>query len=501
MRRTFALSASLLAGLFLSQILFTAFVYISNQHLYQNLIAIADAGYAVLVPNKQIMPTLLQWTPAFDGGLFFALTIGAGLSIIGWFFVFLWRVFPRYRSLMFGVLLILCGYALFQLNRHGSNLLVTGICLLVPAVSGLTAHLMYGNRSPFPGFMMFALHMQVIIINLILALVWIPELSTDIFTAIRDEVLLTRPYGQAVNDFYYKYTLYPAEAFKSLDQKLLKTVTVSAENAELEKRLAASLREEDYLETKKAISDLAVFEENERFVFESGGRQVHTVSIADFFRNPDDQLTEVSANSDRQFFLRVMTFFSLVFASPLLCLILLHAVIALLLFPVSSPAVRSGTASLLCLAASAFAMMTIYHNAVGPLSSFAVKQYVTSEDWRKRTAALRQISEDDLPFDAAEETFKHIDSPWIAERYWLAKAAGNSRSLRAKHIALALLEDDQPNVACMALYSLGKQNDPSVIPLIIHHIESSNHWYVQWYAYKALKRLGWRQHEMREFGS
>ncbi|MDO9264499.1 MAG: HEAT repeat domain-containing protein, partial [Desulfosalsimonadaceae bacterium] len=107
-------------------------------------------------------------------------------------------------------------------------------------------------------------------------------------------------------------------------------------------------------------------------------------------------------------------------------------------------------------------------------------------------------SDDGIPIDGLEELQRLIPSPWIAERYWLAKATANSRSPQSGKIALSLLDDPQPNVACMALYSLGKQGNPAVIPTIIHKINTSDHWYVQWYAYKALKRLGWRQQTRQE---
>jgi hypothetical protein len=122
-----------------------------------------------------------------------------------------------------------------------------------------------------------------------------------------------------------------------------------------------------------------------------------------------------------------------------------------------------------------------------------VRGYLGSDRWQDRVSALKHLSNDDISTDEFEELPRFIDSPWIAERYWLAKATGNSRSKESGQIALSLLNDPQPNVVCMALYSLGKRGNPTVIPKIIHKINTSDHWYVQWYAYKALKRLGWKQ--------
>jgi HEAT repeat protein len=81
----------------------------------------------------------------------------------------------------------------------------------------------------------------------------------------------------------------------------------------------------------------------------------------------------------------------------------------------------------------------------------------------------------------------------IAERYWLAKVLGSSRSMKSYQLILRLLDDPQPNVVCMAMFSLGRQHQPNAEHEILRRIKTYDHWYVQWYAYKALKRLGWTQ--------
>jgi HEAT repeat protein len=45
----------------------------------------------------------------------------------------------------------------------------------------------------------------------------------------------------------------------------------------------------------------------------------------------------------------------------------------------------------------------------------------------------------------------------------------------------------------MALYSLGKLGKKEDIPIVLDIIKISRNWYVQWYAYKALRNLGWQQ--------
>jgi HEAT repeat protein len=45
----------------------------------------------------------------------------------------------------------------------------------------------------------------------------------------------------------------------------------------------------------------------------------------------------------------------------------------------------------------------------------------------------------------------------------------------------------------MAFYALGQRGDRQAIQEILTRIETSKHWYNQWYAYRALRCLGWKQ--------
>lgn len=496
MRRTLTPVVSMIVGMIIAQVLFTSFVYSSNRHFYKNLIAMQEAEYQVLVPNERVMPTLLEWMPAFCGGLFFTLTVGAGLSFAGWLAVFLWRAFPKGRPIIFAAFLLSGGYMLFRLNDHGLNLPVTFICAFIPAVAGLAAYQFYKKFPPIALWDYKVTFFHFMVIGII-AIFWMPKANGDVFTTIRDHLLLTNSIGQKINDFYYRYTLYPAESFKTLDQKMLKTVNIAVQESDLEQRLENRLRAADYLPVDSNPTDLMVTQEDNRLIFETGSRIVHKAAISDFLKAPSSHLDTVSKNSDRQHFFRKMTFISLIIISPLLCYILLHAVFTLFLFFIPSASVRSACAALVCLMVGGMSAQLVYQDMADDITPFGIKRYLNSDRWQDRVSALKYMSDEDNSKEIAnidlDNLFHLTTSSWIAERYWLAKAAGNSPLLRAKHIALRLLEDDQPNVACMALYSLGKQGDTSVIPLIIDHIGTSTHWYVQWYAYKALKRLGWKQ--------
>ena len=82
----------------------------------------------------------------------------------------------------------------------------------------------------------------------LLAVIWGVQADNRLFLNIRDFLLLSNPVGKSVNDFYYRYTLYPAEAFKSLEQKLQRPIRLTdIQPAALDRRVASQMRYRDYL--------------------------------------------------------------------------------------------------------------------------------------------------------------------------------------------------------------------------------------------------------------
>ena len=84
-------------------------------------------------------------------------------------------------------------------------------------------------------------------------------------------------------------------------------------------------------------------------------------------------------------------------------------------------------------------------------------------------------------------------NPRIPVRYWLARSLARSSGSRTYAVLMKLMDDPQPIVVCQALYSLGRRKEAQSIRNVLNKINQSDHWYVQWYGYNALKALGWRQ--------
>jgi hypothetical protein len=349
-----------------------------------------------------------------------------------------------------------------------------------------------GNRGWFHG----ALHTIPV---LVLALLWALQIGKNFFVDFRDILLLSNPVGIKINNFYYDYTLYPAEVFKSLDQKLLKTCTMQ----DLKKgpptaRLEMELIDRDYLAvaTDDAV-DLEMVQNNGVLDFKHRGKKILQSTLAEFLSDPATVLEEFSAKSDRHGFFRLFTFYSLLMGVPLALYLLLHALIRLLCSFFLDVRISSIVASVLCLIVGLSVLIPFIYMRGKDMELKNVPQALASECWQERLAALRIIERKKLEVSSFPPYPRLLKSPHVAERYWLARALAVSHRPETYRDLLTFLDDPHPNVVSMAFYGLGQRGDRRGVREILTRIQTSDHWYNQLYAYKALRNLGWKQKKSR----
>jgi len=492
LKNTFPYTAkALLLGLLVAQVIATIQVYLSNRDLYRNLLAIKAAGY-LTIPNQLIMPSLQNFAPAFFGGLFFTLSVGAGLTLLSVGAAWIWhRVLSRNRYILIFFLLIWLG-SVVVLNHRGFSFGATCYFFAIPPVVFLATLRWIPSRPGNRGWVHGALHTIPV---LVLALLWTPQINKNFFVDFRDIFLLSNPVGIKINDFYYDYTLYPAEVFKSLDQKLLKTCTVEdLKKSPLNARVEMELLDRDYLtvSTDDAV-DLKVVQNNGVLVFNHGGKTILQTKLADFLSHPANALEEFSSKSDRDGSFRHFTFYSLVMGLPLALYLLLHALIRLPCCFFLDARISSLIASILCLIVGLSILIPFHYMRGRDIELKDVPQALASESWQERVAALKIVERKGLEVSTLQPYPRLLASPQIAERYWLARALAVSRRPETYTDLLAFLDDPHPNVVSMAFYGLGQRADRRGVSEILTRIKTSDHWYNQWYAYKALRALGWKQ--------
>ncbi|HOO90716.1 MAG TPA: HEAT repeat domain-containing protein [Syntrophales bacterium] len=478
----------ILPGLLVAQIIATLQVYISDIHLSLSLDAIKSAGYFA-VPNQYIVSGLRELSTAFFGGMFFTFSAGVGISLLAFLAAWVWdRIFSRNKLLLIPFL-VLWIWVIAEVNSHGVCLIVSSYFFVIPPiVFTVFMRRISGEKAPFK-------EAACSIPLLLLALLWTLQMGTSPFQGIRDVYLLSNSFGAKINDFYYAYTLYPAEVFKTQEQKMLKTYRLeNASGISFMQSLERTLEGRDYLYVEGYDDvDLTIKDEgNGTLLFKDRGKTILTTSLEDFLLKPSAVLQEFSAKTDRYAFFRQFTFFSILMAFPILLYIVtytvIHRIFRLFLDTRDSVIITSiicffiGVAFLLPLVGIGKNVNT------GNLSSA-----MESGQWRNRVAALKTIQQKRLDISAFGNYRPMLTSQYAAERYWLADALGYSRKPEAYRDLLVLLDDPSPNVVCKAFEALGRRGDRHVVPEIMKRIEASDHWYEQWYAYKTLRTLGWKQ--------
>ena len=479
----------------MTQLVATVHVYLSNTTLFVSLSAIKDAGY-LAVPNQNVMAGLKSFSAAFYGGLFFTFSIGAGLSFLSLSLAWVWdRLFFRKKYLLY-VFISLWLLCLIALNIYGFKFFVTLYFLTVPpAVFAIAAScLTYLNKQNRHRNEM--IHVIPVIV-LALFLFW--QTDGRIFTDFRDIFLIANPVGSKINNFYYRYNLYPAEVFKSLDQKMLKTCRIEKiKDVGTRRILENILTSYDYIPIiENNAVDLEVIQKENDFIFENHGEFILRMTATDFFANPDKAIKLFAEKSDDHSFFRKFTFFSLLLGLPIAVYVIWHAFIAMVLSFFLRIKTASVIASGLCFIICLILFFSFHLNRGPDLSINNLPAALRSDRWQKRVAALKLIDEKKLEIRNFQAYPKLLVSTHKSERYWFIKTLGNSQSTATYRDLLSFLDDTDRNVLTMTFYALGQRGNRQAISQIINKVETSNDWYSQWYAYRALRSLGWKQTKLK----
>ena len=192
-RRLFA-PAVLLMGLLSAQVVATAHVYLSNLDLLQTTETVMRAGY-LAVPNSFVAQKLGSLATAMAGGLFFTLSIGAGLSLASLAAVWLWdRVFQR-RLKCTAACLLVWSFGLVLANTNGWNLVATAYWVVVPLVTTVAAIQLLPPKTTLLSPLSVLWPVSAAIV---LGLLWGMVMDRHMFTNIRDHLLLGNRAGQAI---------------------------------------------------------------------------------------------------------------------------------------------------------------------------------------------------------------------------------------------------------------------------------------------------------------
>jgi len=481
----------LMAGMGIAQIIATAQVYASNHRLFTQLTAVANAGF-LPVPNVNVHPRLLDLESAFYGGLLFTLSVGAALSLVSAAAAGLWRRCTSGRGFTTAAAVIGWVGIVASINVYGFDVWVTLYFIAIPATVFWVAGMSPGAHHTPPDPRGSGLRFLPLAL---LALGWFAQYDRGLFVDLRDHLLMSNPAGERVSSFYYRYTLYPAEVFKTFEQRLIKTVASPA--ADAAGRYAAVKRElirRDYLPVAvPPDADISLRFEGDRLAFLHRGRVVWENTTDHFLADPGRAASEISVRTDRFRIFRSVAFYGVLLAFPIAIYVLLFALIHLVCGLVVKPRRAEAVAAALCLLIGLAILADFHFSREDPPPPGAIDTALGSDRWQTRVAGLKAIRGRHFDVVGSSAYGRILRSPYPQERYWLAQALGASPNAKAFTDLVYLLDDPQINVRTMALEALARRRDLRALHPILNLLNHSHEWYVQLYAYQALRTLGWDQ--------
>jgi len=487
-RETFP-ATELLVGMGLAQTIAALQVYASNHRLFSQMAAVAAAGF-LPVPSPQVVPSLLGLGTAAAGGLLLTLSLGAGIALLstaaaGWG---AGRA-PQSRLAAVGPAGLQAALLLLMISRGFDPWVALYFIIIPPPVFWLARRLLSGSGRPL-GRRFWVWRVLPVVL---LALGWSTQYDRSLFLDLRDHLLMSNAAGQSVSSFYYRYTLYPAEVFKPLDQRLIRTVAwpdADPPPPDVKRELIRN----DYLPVAAAgDADLGLRVEGERMRFTRGGQVILDTTAASFLADPHRALTEISTQADRWSFFRTFTFYGVLLAFPTALYCLLFAGLRLL----TGIAAGDRRADILCAGAClaiGLGILAFFHSSrQAPPRPDELSRALGSPAWQTRVAALREIRDRQFDVCAHPGYAGMLRSPYPQERYWLTRALAISPSPAASADLALLLDDPHINVRTQAVEAIAQRRNRGAVREILKRLQTSQDWYFQLYAYRALRALGWNQ--------
>ena len=486
---------ALFSGLLFFQSISSLKIHSTNQGLVETMTAAINQGY-LAVPGPKILPLLDTMKSSLAGGLFFTLTVGAFVCLLSLAAACIYLALPRMRRELGIVFFLVLSAALVTINLEDFLVFETAAMVAASATTFFVCCFFFKNHSPALSLKHLAIHGIFPLILAVLLFVLPQNKDSRIFSDFRDTFLMSNPLGMTINDFYYTHTLSPAEVFKSLDQKQIKSchLVLDGVNEMHRPQIEQALLSRDFLILDSVKNpDLVVRAQDQNLLFYRDGKEISTMRLIDFMASPSDLIKNYSKATDSYAPYRKIVGLSLISGLPLLMYILMHG----LFFAGLSLAVKGPkaplAASVCCFAVGLACFFLLYTSTKEPVEGSNIRTLLSSPSLNQRVSALQFLAEHNLDLTFYPAALKSMESPSVLERYWFARAAHKSRDPLIFSKIIALVDDVHPNVACQAFYTLGMMGNVDSVPVIERKIVEARNWYVQWYAYKALKRLGWTQ--------
>ncbi|MCW7755391.1 hypothetical protein OOT00_15520 [Desulfobotulus sp. H1] len=445
------------------------------------------------VPHGSAIHTMDGVFPSLQAAFLFVFSIGAGLSIGTFAFAWASRNLVRDSRWISIPATGLWAALLLFINHKGPVFFPSLWIFLIPAITWKNTLACIPrsqiHESPFHK----PAHLLPI---LLLALAALPLLSKGIFLDIRDSILFSTKPGLAISNAYYRHTLSAAEVIKPVAARQIK---IYASHTALPPDTEKKLTDQGWHRTETSIRPhIRLIQTSAGIDISGKGIRRTLVPDASFHAAPGRILDQATLDGDRLDPFRLLILFSLVPGFPLLLYALFFCPMRRILSSVFDRPSASIVSSILCLAAGISLLLPVHFlgkTEKGPQETEILNAYLLSEKRSQRLHAIRMAAKGrqlDLPPSLLQQYLLEGDT---AERYWAAAFLGSKPSEKYWHLLLAARKDPQANVLCktveaLALTGPALDRIPEARNAILQTLRETDHPYVQWYAFRALKKLG-----------
>ncbi len=491
---------SIVPGICTTQLIGFFMVYCSNTALYKILINVHDSGYFV-VPCGYAKDTLTFFSSAFFGAFFFTFTSGVTISVVGAVCGFFAHFFLNQKR-FFCLFIFFIFFCLYSINKQEIAFIISCLFIFPGAISYYIAFnlsqrekiYLKKNREYRSVIYLFVTFVVILFTIFIF-------FKNSFFINFRDNFFLSNSVGQKINTFYYKYTLYPAYVFKSLEQKQFRTFDIESIRSFPDSyQIKKSLISQYYFPVKKKLCPDLNFKMHgsSLMLFDRSDRLITITTLYDFLNSSYSILKKFSKKTDNLKFFRQFTYFSLIVNLVIILFLLICLPLYCGFQYYKIDKIGLIASGLVCLILF-FSLVLYFDDNIGnDLSNDKLCDLLFSEDVSLRVAALKYIAKEKKEIAEFNSYEKLLASPNIVQRYWFVYTLGFSKYEKTYQDLIRLLDDPHDNVLCMVFASLKEREQFLSVQSVLHKICFYKSWYVQWYGYRTLKKTGWIQTKQTE---
>jgi hypothetical protein len=461
------------SGLLTEHLIWTIVIFKSNLEIAQKSKAILTCTDFFISPCCFAAKGLEYISTAIYSAVFFTFTAGLFFIFAGIIAGFFYLKFKNIKSYLIFIYMIILIFTAFLLKNYSINLISSILCFV------LTVKLKY------------KIYFSKIYILPLLFMALIPFLykGSSFFSDFRDKVLLTNFIGKSINNFYYKYTLYPAEIIKTPLQIQLKVFEIKGFTKDEEKKIKSILKRYNYFELKnpKIQKDIRIIKQNKKIIILSNGKNYvfdYKIFLSDY-----EKIFISISNKIEKNILKQTTLAGFLIFLPFLIFYTLISFFNFLFGFVP------GTKNIDILASLSF--IIVIYLLFFPLTktyfnkNLTLEQNLSAKNKFTRIEALKYAYKNKLKIPITE---KCLNSSYDAERLWAVLNFDINNFDDLEKIIIKT-KDRNINVRCKAYQKLG-----SVSPLNQRlYIKTSlflksdfkliKDWYVQWYAFNFCKKI------------